>query len=161
MIYFTTFILALFFSQIAHAVPACGDIILPESPTPVDQFNFPIAAATVTAVVTHNIKYDNRSGEVKATACSRLAAQHPWFYNFPTFPRIGGAFDIPPSSNCGLCWKLTNLNNNISIIITAIDHANHGFVLSQQAFKLLSGGPLVPELYHVEYLHVPQSFCGL
>jgi len=158
MIYFITFILALFFSQIAHAVPACGDIIPPESPTPVDQFNFPMAVPTV---VRHNKKYDDPHGEVKHTACSNLFPQHHRFHNFPSFPRIGGAFDIPPSSNCGICWKLTNLKNNDSIIITTLDHADHGFDISEEAFKDLNGGHLVPELHHVEYRRVPPSVCGL
>jgi hypothetical protein len=45
MIYFTTFILALFLSQITRALPqVCGDAVPPESPTPVEQFNIPIAS---------------------------------------------------------------------------------------------------------------------
>ena len=57
MIYITTFILALFLSQIARAGPqACDDVINPESPTLVEQFNVPIALPTTTAVVAYNHK---------------------------------------------------------------------------------------------------------
>jgi Cerato-platanin len=162
MIYFTTFILALFLSQIAHALPqACGDIITPESPTPVDQFNFP--AAALETEVKHNHKYDDPNASTNTVACNNFHAGHPKFHNFPTFPRIGGAFDIglSPGPHCGRCWKLHNLHNNRSIIITAIDHAKHGFVISKEAFKLLSGGVLIPELKHVRYHTVYEWECGL
>ena len=165
MIYFTTLILALFLSQIARAVPqACGDVVPPESPTPVEQLNLPIPAPTV---VTHDKKYDDPNHSTKDTACPNLYPAHHKFHNFPSFPRLGGAYDIarsppnPPSPFCGLCWLLTNEKNNHSVVITAIDHADHGFVISEEAFKLLHGGPLVPELKHVKYRVLPPSVCGL
>ena len=43
--------------------------------------------------------------------------------------------------------------------MTAIDHADHGFVLSVENFKLLNGGNLVPELKHVDYFRVPAWEC--
>ena len=164
MIYFTTFILALFFSQMAHAVPqACGDAVPPELPTPAEhwQFNLPIAAPTV---VTHNKKYDDPNGAIKDVACARLYPPNYKFHNIPSYPRIGGAFDIhrfPPGPSCGLCWKLTNLDNGKSIVITAIDHADQGFVISEAAFRILSGGPLPPKLENVGYHVVDRSACGL
>ena len=165
MIYFTTFILALFLSQIARAVPqACGDAVLPELPTPVEQFNLPIPAPTV---VTHNKKYDDPNGATKDVACSRLYPPNLKFHNISSFPRIGGAFNIPrvppspPGPPCGLCWKLTNLDNGKSTAITAIDHADQGFVISEEAFKILTGGPLPPKLEHVQYHVVDRSACGL
>jgi Cerato-platanin len=161
MIYFTTFILAFFLSQIARAEPqACGDVIPPESPTPVEQFNIPLAASTVVA---YNHKYDNPYASTNSVACYNLALQHPEFHNFPYFPRIGGAFDIglSPGPNCGKCWKLTYLERGRSIVITAIDHAVHGFVLSEAAFMQLKGGPLGPPLENVQYLNVPRDDCGL
>ena len=172
MIYFTTFILALFLSQIARALPqACGDdVITPESPTPVDQINFPVAIAAAAAVketeVRHNSKYDNPNTLTSTVACKNLDVKYPKFGNFPTFARIGGAFDIvapgPPYwHNCGRCWKLHNHHNNRSIHFTAIAHAKHGFVVSDQAFKHLSGGVLLPELKHIRYYPVPEWECGI
>ena len=163
MIYFTTFIFALFLSQIARAVPqACGDVIVPESPTPVEQFNIPVALATV---VSYYNKYDHPYESTNTVACKNLTPRHPQFHNFPSFPRIGGAFDIGhspiPGPNCGKCWKLTNLVNGHSIVITAIDHAYRGFIISENASMLLSGGILGPPLQHVEYLNVSLWECGL
>jgi hypothetical protein len=51
------------------------------------------------------------------------------------------------------------LEDNHSIIMTAIDHADHGFVLSVETFKLLNGGNFVPELKHVDYFRVPAWEC--
>ena len=164
MIYFTTFILALFLSQIARAVPqACGDVVPPELPTQVEEL-LPIPAPTV---VTHNKKYDDPHHSTKDTSCPGLYSSHHRFHNFPSFPRLGGAYDIkhtppfPESPFCGLCWLLTNEKNNHSVVITAIDHAAHGFVVSEEAFKHLHGGPLIPELKHVKFRVVPPSVCGL
>ena len=161
MIYISTFILALFLSEIARAEPqAFGDVIPPESPTPVEQFNIPLAASTVVA---YNMKYDNPSAPTNSVACRNLTSQHPMFHTFPTFPRIGGAFDIGNSSgpNCGKCWKLTYLEKGRSILITAIDHAGSGFVISENAFLQLKGGPLGPPLQNIQYLNVPRDDCGL
>ena len=161
MIYFTTFILVLFLSQIARAAPqACGDVVPPELPTPVEQFNVPMARTTV---VTHNHKYDDPNASTDSVVCKSLQPRHRRFHDFPTFPRIGGAFDIghSPGPNCGECWKLHNLKNNHSIIITAIDHADHGFVISDEAFKKLDDGHLFPELKHVDYYRIPPWECGL
>ena len=158
MIYFTTFILALFISQIARAVPqACGDAITPESQTPVEQFNL------ATTVVTYNPKYDYPNASTKSVACWNLFPRHHQFHNFPTFPRIGGASDIgfSPGPNCGKCWRLHNLENGHTIVITAIDHAERGFVLSEAAFKLLDNGHLGPPLLHVQYVNIPEWECGL
>ena len=162
MIYFTTFILALFFSQIARALPqACDDVITPESPTPVDQFN--IAAAALETEVRHNHKYDDPNTSTNTVVCTNLNPRHHRFHDFPTFPSIGGAFDIglTPGPNCGRCWKLHNPHNNHSILFTAIDHADYGFVVSDEAFKKLSGGVWLPELKLIRYYPVPEWECGL
>ena len=154
MIYFTTFILALFLSQIARAIPqACGDAVPPELPTPVEQFNLSLALT----VVTHNKIYGDGNVPTKGVACSKLYPPNFKFSNIPSFPRIGGASNIPrvppdpPGPPCGLCWKLTNIDNGKWASITAIDHADQGFVISEEAFKILTGGPLPPKLEHVEY----------
>jgi Cerato-platanin len=162
MIYFTTFILALFLSQIARALPqVCGDVITPESPTSVDQFN--IGAAALETEVRHNIKYDDPNTSTSSVVCKNLHSGHHRFHDFPTFPCIGGAFDIGPTPgpNCGKCWKLHNPHNNHSILLTAIDHADHGFVVSDEAFKKLSGGVLLPELKGILPFPVPKWECGL
>jgi hypothetical protein len=162
MIYFTTFILALFLSQIARALPqAYGDVITPELPTPVDQFNIPVAQPTTTAVVAYNHKYDNPNTSTSSVACWNLYPLYPEFHNFPSFPRIGGAFDIglTPGPHCGKCWELTNLVNNRSVVITAMDHAGLGFVVPAKIYIQLKDGPLGPPLRHVQYINVPLSVC--
>ena len=161
MIYFTTFILMLFLLQIARALPqACGDAVPPELPTPVEQFNIPIAAPTV---VTHNHDLGDPDSSMKTVICWNESTQHLRFHDIPSFPRIGRTFIIghTPLPNCFTCWRLTNLKNNHSIIMTAIDTTDYGFVLSEQAFKMLNDGHLVPELKHVDYCRVPAFECGL
>jgi hypothetical protein len=72
--------------------------------------------------------FDNPSGSVNNVACSNgqngLASKYPTFGDFPNFPYIGGAFDIVwNSTNCGSCWRITNVANGVTIYITAIDTA--------------------------------------
>ncbi|KAH9990902.1 hypothetical protein BJV77DRAFT_946916, partial [Russula vinacea] len=90
--------------------------------------------------------------------------QYPQFHDIPSFPHTGGAFDIGHTlgPNCGKCWKLTNLQNGHSIVITAIDnHAERGFVISEWAFKVLDDDHLGLPLEEVEPRIVPRSVCGL
>src|ERR1019366_8376976 len=115
MIYLTTFILTLFLTHIACALPqACHDPITPELSTPDPygdaQYDLPIPARWP---VTYDKKYDDRYGLTKTVVCAYgkygLNKRYPRFGDFPTFPRIGGAFDVSEDSiNCGGCWKLTN-----------------------------------------------------
>jgi len=163
MIYLTTFFLTLFLTHIARALPrGCHDLISPETDTNQHgltyddtQFGppFPLKA-------TYDQTFDNPNGLLNNVACSDgpngLASRYPTFSNIPSFPYIGGAFDIAWNSpNCGSCWAIANTANNITVHITAIDTAGHGFNIAKQAFDTLNGGPggntLVVEAWKVSF----------
>ena len=81
---------------------------------------------------------------------------------FPTFPNIGGAAAIPGwnSAQCGSCWQLTFQGK--SILVTAIDHADDGFNLSQEALDTLTGGRAVEfGAVDVTATQVDKSQCGI
>ena len=70
-----------------------------------------------------------------------LATEFPTFGDVPSFPFIGGAFDIELDSlNCGACWNITNPATGLSIQMTAIDSSGVGFNLAQAAFESLTNG---------------------
>jgi Cerato-platanin len=167
MIYLTTFILTLFLTQIARALPrACGDRILPDLETP-DQYGDPLYDFTIPSPLrtTYDNTFDNAQGRLNGVACSDgvngLASRYPTFGDLPSFPYIGGAFDIVWNSpNCGGCWKITNKASQSSIYITAIDTAGAGFNVAGAAYKELNSGRLGGAL-EVTAQKVPQSVCGL
>jgi hypothetical protein len=141
MIFPTTFILALFLTQIARAVPQpCGDFISPESSTPDGQYNLVVPApvqATFKAV--YNNIYDNPNETLNDVACSELVTKYPTFGKVPLFPNIGGAPNTTfNSKNCGAIWKLTNTAKKVSIHFVGIDDSS-GFDLSLEAFVELGG----------------------
>jgi hypothetical protein len=168
MIYLTTFILALFLTQIARALPqACGDSIFTESST-LDPYGDELYGFTIPSPLraTYDNTYDYPRGSLNSVACSNgdngLAARFPTFVDLPTFPYIGGAFDIVWNSpNCGGCWKITNKAIHISIYITAIDTAGAGFNIGEVAFKTLNNGQLGEGVLEVVAQKVPPSVCGL
>ena len=163
MIYFTTFIIALFLTQIARALPqGCRDHVYPDLSTLDEQFNLTIPSPLE---VTFDATFDNPQGLLNNVACSNgdngLASRFPTFDTLPTFPFIGGAYDIVWNSpNCGGCWKITNKANNRAIHITAIDTAGAGFNIAEAAFKVLSGGSLGNPLI-VTAQKIPESVCGI
>jgi hypothetical protein len=172
MIYFTTFILALFFTHIARALPqGCNDPtpdLYANDPTPDmyddnGQFNLPVPPPLH---ATHDKKYDNPHGDTKHVTCADgkngLAKKYPKFDDFPHYPFIGGVHDLKPHSDgCGACWKLTNKKTNESISFIAIDHAAKGFTLSGKAYKKLGGGHHTgKEGVEVVGHKVPHSVCG-
>ena len=176
MVYITTFILTLFLAHIARALPrGCSDFIHPESDDPRGlsygegdaQYTIhdPVPAAQYK--VTYNPTFDNPVGSMGKVACSDgphgLAARFAMFRDIPTFPYIGGAFDIAWNSpNCGSCWKLTNIANNASITITTIDKtAGYGFNIAESAFEDLNGGEVGEGVMQVEAHRVPIQVCGL
>jgi hypothetical protein len=158
MIYFTTFILALFFTHIARALPqGCND------PTPDlydnGQYNLPIPAPPLHA--THDKTYDDPHGLTKNTPCSNLAKRYPRFGDFPHYPYIGDAYDISRNSpNCGECWKLTN-KKNVSISFIALGYSSRGFSLSETAYKKLGGGKAGKDGVEVEGRKVSHTVCGI
>jgi hypothetical protein len=141
-----SFALALFFTQVAHALPQ------PATPTP-----SPLRAA-------FDGTFDNPTYSLNNVACSNgdngLAAKFPTFEWVPSYPFVGGAFDVAWNSpNCGGCWSITNPANGATIFMTAVDSAGHGFNLGTAAFKVLNGG--VHTTIDVVATKVPGYYCGL
>ncbi len=176
MIYITAFILTLFLSHIARALPrGCDDLIAPELDGPRGhsygdgdgQYTIPNPVPVAQYKVTYEPAYDNPDRSMDTVACSDgrhgLAARFPKFRDIPTFPNVGGAFDIHWNShNCGTCWKITNTANNISIAFTAIDRAGHGgFHIAESAFEYLNGGEIGSGILQVEGHRVAVQVCGL
>jgi hypothetical protein len=158
MIYITTFILALFLPQIASAQSQTCDAVSPEVSTPDEQHIFPPIPITVTDV-TYSNKYDNPKGLLKDTACSSMSPHYKFFGDIPSFPLIGGTSDILfDPTNCGTCWNLTNTANNKFIYLTAMDSAKVGFIISEEAYKELNRGKLLPPL-SITAARVPPSYC--
>ena len=122
--------------------------------------------ATSTLRATFDTTFDNKSGSMNNVACSNgangLAARFPTFGNVPSFPFIGGAFDVVWNSpNCGSCWKVTNPTTGAFINITAIDTAGAGFNIAQEAFVQLNGGQVGLGFLEVVATKVSPSVCGL
>ena len=159
MIYFTTFIFTLLLAHIARAMPACGDVASFEDMH--DPMYDDKQLILYPPIATWHDLYDNSSGHTIDLMCSNLAIPFPLYCNFPTFPYIGGAFDIQEhnSPNCGKCWNLTNTETDKFIYFTAINTSKRGFsfVLSRQALMALSGG-LAPLVVSADL--VPAHFCG-
>ena len=91
-----------------------------------------------------------------------LAAKFLTLGAIPSFPFIGGAFDIVFNSpNCGECWNITSTANGISILMTDIDTAGDGFNMAQEAFAKLNGGQIGKGSIDVIATKVAPSVCGL
>jgi Cerato-platanin len=169
----TFFIPTLFFTQIARALPqGCGDHIFPELSTP-DLHNLHHDNAQYSIVyqgpiiyeATFSEAYDNPNTSTDTVACSNgangLAAQFPLLGDIPSFPFIGGVFNVVwNSTNCGACWELTNIANNASIHITAVDTSS-SFDLSEQAFIALNNGIIGNGVLNVTAGEISRSVCGL
>ncbi|KAH9975957.1 hypothetical protein BGW80DRAFT_1295522, partial [Lactifluus volemus] len=108
MFYTVTLVLALFLTQATHALPQA-----PASGSPAHSWvpsSTPSASSlpppTITARATFDTTFDNRAGSMNNVACSNgvngLASRFPTFGSLPSFPFIGGAFDVAfNSTNCG------------------------------------------------------------
>jgi len=132
-----------------------GSCSIPEPSTP-----------STTLKATFDTTYDNKDGLLNNVACSNgangLAGRFATFGDIPSFPFIGGAFDVVWNSpNCGGCWSLTNAATGLSINITAIDTAGAGFNIAQEAFVHLNGGQVGQGVLNVVATKVSPSVCGL
>lgn len=108
--------------------------------------------------------FDNAGGSTDTVACSNLDSQFPDFGSFPTFPNIGGAFAISGfgSAECGSCWQLTFPGTGNTIFVTAIDHTDDGFNLSEAALNTLTNGQAEQDgRVNVTAEQVDASNCGL
>ena len=145
-----SFALALFLTQVTHALPqAVTPRCSPPEPSP-------LRAA-------FDSTFDNPTYSLDNVACSNgangLAAKYPTFSTIPNYPYVGGAFDVAWNSpNCGGCWSITNPANGKSIFMTAVDTAGHGFNLGTAAFKALNGGE--KNTIDVVATKVAQSNCA-
>ena len=115
---------------------------------------------------TYDTTYDNKDGSLNGVACSNgpngLAARFPTFGDVPSFPFLGGAFDVVWNSpNCGSCWNLTNTATGVSISLTAVDSAGAGFNIAQEAFEKLNNGQIGQGVLDVIANKISPSFCGL
>lgn len=125
-----------------------------------------LAGAALATRAGFDTTYDNASGDMNTVACSDgtngLAKRFPTFGSVPTFPNIGGASAIAGFNDaaCGSCWQLTF--NGASIIVTAIDHADDGFNLSEEALNALTDGDAAEVgTADVTAVQVDKSLCGL
>ncbi|KAF8506828.1 Cerato-platanin-domain-containing protein [Russula emetica] len=126
----------------------------------------PTTSTPATLRATYDTFYDNKSGLMNNVACSNgangLSSRFPTFGDVPSFPFLGGAFDVVWNSpNCGSCWNLTNPATGTSINIVAIDTAGAGFNIAQKAFVQLNGGQIGQGVLDVVASKVSPSVCGL
>jgi len=123
-----------------------------------------VAFAQQTETASFDNTYDNSAGSTDTVACSNLATQFPTFGSFPTFPNIGGSFAISGfgSAACGTCWQLTFPGTGNTIFVTAIDHTEDGFNLSEAALNTLTNGQAEFDgRVNVSAEQVDASNCGL
>ena len=96
--------------------------------------------------------------------CLDLAGTHPLFEDIPTFPYVGGAYDIQSgnSGNCGACWKLTNPENENFIYLTAINKADSGFDIGVKSLiKLFINETELAREIEIDAEKVASYLCGL
>ena len=162
MIYHTTiaFIFTLVLIQISRALPyACGDHISPASESVQHRLLYGDGLhALVSAQPSMcDPKYDDPNGSMSTVACGDpLGRLYPRFGDIPTFPNIGGVFDVEPQSpKCGECLRLTN-RQRVHIYFTVIDSAPSGIVMSVATCKALKVGE-PGELIMIE--KVPLQLC--
>ena len=146
MVSLAIFAFALFFAQAARALPEPGQLPLTHGECP---YSAPPSKLDAQPPIhwraTYDTTYDNPKGSMNGVACSNgangLASKYPRFGDLPSFPNIGGAYDIVWNSpNCGACWSLTYKATGKSVNITAIDTAGAGFNIAKKAFEKLTNG---------------------
>jgi hypothetical protein len=124
-------------------------------------------ATTTTEPVRSNPFYDNGGTSMNNVACSNganglITKGYETFGSLPTFPYIGGAFNVKNwnSTECGSCWKLTYPATGITVYYTAIDTINVGFDVSDQTMAKLTKGKH-PDTIDVDATQVAEHHCGL
>jgi len=166
-----TFALALLLTQVAHALPQAGpsDGSLETTPTtqssPPPNEPEPDLPTPSPLRATFDPTFDNPGGSMDGVACSNgdngLETQFPTFGDLPSFPFIGGAYDIVwDSPHCGSCWNITNPTTGLSIQMTAIDTSGVGFNLSEEAFANLTNGDTSESVIDVVATKLSTTPCG-
>ncbi|KAI5778007.1 immunomodulatory protein [Geopyxis carbonaria] len=123
-------------------------------------------ALAVTA--SYDPAYDVTTASTSTLACSDgsngLASKYPTLGSFPRFPYIAAAAAVGGwnAASCGACFKLWYAGSQKSIYVTAVDHADAGFVLSKGAMDALTGNKAA-EVGRIEVAsrEVSKTNCGM
>lgn len=165
-IFSATFALALLLTQVAHALPQASPSnaspTASSAPSNAPQPNLPTPSPLR---ATFDPTFDNPDGSMDGVACSNgvngLETNFTTFGSIPSFPSIGGAFDIVwDSPNCGSCWNVTNPATGVSIQMTAIDTSGVGFNLAGEAFANLTNGNTSIGVIDVAATKLSTTPCG-
>ena len=154
--------LALLLTQVAHAEPAAPI----SSASPIPRRLSLNERASSPSHATYNAMYDDPQGSMDTVACSNgqngLGTKYKTFGSVPSYPFIGGAYDIsgPSSPNCGSCWVITNPATGLSIQMTSIDSSGVGFDLTAQAFADLTNGNFAVQEINVVANKLSASPCS-
>ncbi|KAF8471657.1 Cerato-platanin [Russula ochroleuca] len=117
-------------------------------------------------LVKYDPVYDNGAASMDIVACSDgknglETKGYKTFGSLPSFPNIGAAYAVEGynSTSCGSCWMLSYFNN--TSYVTAIDHADNGFVISETALRNLGGQQAVDAgMIDASATQVHRRYCG-
>ena len=125
---------------------------------------FSVASATD---IRYDTTYDNAQGSLSTVACSNganglITKGYTTFGSLPSYPNLTAAQAIAGwnSPACGSCWQITY--GDVSVNVTAIDHAGDGFNLSLEAMNSLTGGNAVQlGIVNGQATQIDPQYCGL
>jgi hypothetical protein len=147
-----TLALALLLAQDAHALPQAPDTSQPNPLTP--------RLATIDPV------FDHAGVSMLSVTCRDASVLEKWrvLGDIPSFPFIGGAFDImgDNSNNCGSCWNITNPGTGVSVQMTAINRTFVGdFNLGVDTIGNLTKGDRSVSEINLVATKISTTHCGL
>jgi len=124
-------------------------------------------AASMAIHVSWDSAYDQGSSSLATVACSDgsnglLTKGFSTFGSLKAFPNIGGAQAVAGwnSASCGTCWQLSYQGRSVNIL--AVDHADDGFNISEEAMNTLTNGQAVQVgVVQATVTQLPASACGL
>jgi len=130
-----------------------------------------VLPAARSVLVHYDSVYDNSAASLTTVACSdgkngMITKGYKTFGDLPSFPHIGAADAVEGynSASCGSCWELTYTESDKTtktIYVTAIDHADQGFVIAETVLKHLGGQDAVDAGHiNVTARGVAESNCG-
>ncbi|KAL6308679.1 Cerato-platanin [Sparassis latifolia] len=117
--------------------------------------------------VTYDTTYDLGTNSLNIVACSNgvnglESKGYTTFGSLPNFPNIGGSFAVTGwnSTGCGTCWNVTYDDTTVTVV--AIDTAEDGFNLSEEAMNTLTDNQAVAlGSVTATAVQVDASLCGL
>ncbi|KAH9894063.1 Cerato-platanin [Cubamyces lactineus] len=126
-----------------------------------------LATSTSATKVTWDAVYDVRNADLSTVSCSDgknglITKGYTTFGSLPDFPYIGGAAAVTGwnSTGCATCWKLTYKDKSIEIL--AIDHADEGFNIAQEAMLELAGADGVTAgVIDADVIKLTNIQCGI